>query len=240
MSGTQAAKGIERVSAALIAGLDLDTLLAKIAGEAAEVVGAATSLMLWDENKDHLVIKASQGLSDQYIRQQRISREEAQAVFKRVEQEDLFLWPYTQQDPPGRRDLIEGEGIQAILSIPLVAQAELIGLLIICAKERSRQFNRAEGELARIFANLAVAAIQNAERIEELEKIKDREYASQVVAWLGLFGADWQHTIHQKTFSIDNFVEGLRYWLARQSLPVEVTAKAEEGLNGITDATENI
>ena len=60
-------------------------------------------------------------------------------------------------------------------------------------------------------SDLAYMALKNAQQYEELERTKDRSLANQAVAWLGLLGADWQHTINQKTFSISNYVTAVSY-----------------------------
>lgn len=57
---------------------------------------------------------------------------------------------------------------------------------------------------------------------------------------MGLFGADWQHSINQKVFSVLNYTDGLQRYLTRQHsshAPDPVIARA---LSGITEAMESI
>jgi signal transduction histidine kinase len=59
------------------------------------------------------------------------------------------------------------------------------------------------------FSNLASVAMQKAEQYAELEEVRERAYTSYAVAHMGLHGADWQHTIHQHTFSLATYIDGL-------------------------------
>jgi signal transduction histidine kinase len=81
-------------------------------------------------------------------------------------------------------------------------------------------------------SNLAEVALRNAEQYKELEKTKDSMLATEAVAWLGIFGADWQHTISQKTFSFHNYTNALRIWLARQKA-LQVPSEVHQVLDGI-------
>ncbi len=400
--------GIQKTSAVISAELDQNGLLPMVAQEAAEVFGApATSLMLWDDNEENLVIRAGWGLSDEYKRQQRIPREKLYAEIKSAAEFRYFLISDLQLRSLGNMDLNKRERLHTVLSAPLVLGDQMIGILNIYSKDKPRQFTAHERELARIFAtqaaiavqnarlyesardqvrqlqalheagktiaqagleieavlqailgqavtvtgayfgilqlvegddlkleaawpvgqleglkqqigrmsitgkgitaravrenqaqlvsnvtqdpdfmnvsdetgselavvlrrngqpigvlnvehreigvlnqkdrallidlaNLAVVALQNAEQYEELQEVRDRGLASEAVAWLGLFGADWQHTIHQKTFSIGNYINALRSWLAEQETPPNMADMAYEALNGIEKVTESI
>ena len=162
-------ESIQKTSSAISAELDLDELLQMIAKKAAEVFGAAaTSLMLWDESGEYLVIRASWGLSDEYAQQQVISRKKA---YTPISPSGKFL-PFTVVDlrlePFGEIELIEREKLCTVLVVPLEIHGEPIGALNIYTKDTSRQFTRDEKELASIFANQAVIAIQNAQIYQQV------------------------------------------------------------------------
>jgi signal transduction histidine kinase len=76
-------------------------------------------------------------------------------------------------------------------------------------------FSEQEKSDIMIFAAQAAMAIYNARLFDEIKKTKEYLLTSQAVAWLGLFAADLQHTIHQKAFSIENIASGLRSWVQR-------------------------
>ena len=176
----QALKAIQATSAAVNAVLDLDVLLPMITDEAAGIFTApATSLMLWDESKENLVIRAAFGLGDEYRQKQRVARRKVDELL-----EKKGLGPHIfdiDSKPIGKPELVKKERLYTTLVAPLAIGSELTGVLNIYSRDEPRQFEENEVELAAIFANHATIAIQNAqlyrqatERLEEsmvLQKI---------------------------------------------------------------------
>ena len=101
-------------------------------------------------------------------------------------------------------------------------------------------FNDEDRELLIGFTNLAVLALQNAKQYQELDKVKNKQLATQAVAWLGLFGANWQHTINQKIFSISNYTAGLSRWLEKQELSPQIQETLYTVLHNINDVANSI
>lgn len=115
---------------------------------------------------------------------------------------------------PGVKPFVLRERISSSAGIPLTMGTEKVGILF--ASYRSpHPFIEQEKNDIKIFATQAAMAIYNARLYHEVRKTKDYLLTSQAVAWLGLFGADMQHTIHQKAFSLENIATGLRNWLKR-------------------------
>ena len=123
-------------------------------------------------------------------------------------------------------------GIGCELAVPLIREGQTIGVLNV-EHAQPGQLGEADKELLAGLADLAVVAIANAEQYKELEDTKDFKLASQAVAWLGLFGADWQHTINQKIVSIQGYVDGLQALLSAQALAPEEVELTRETLRQI-------
>ncbi len=162
-------KSIQDTAVALSAELHPDTLLDMIVSEAARAFHAeAVSLMLWDKTESQLVVKASCGLTDGYAQLQRIPRDRVDAVLA----PDGKLHPVYTADltstPFGDRDLIVGEGLRSVLSVPLY-RTDLSGILNIYSKGEIRAFSPAQIELAETFAAQATIAIENA-RLYQAER----------------------------------------------------------------------
>lgn len=195
-------KGIQSTTAAISAELDLNELLPMIARKAAEVFKVpATSLMLWDEEGTNLVIKASWGLSDEYVQQQRIPREKAYAgiapngEFLPFSVVDLRLKPF------GRAELVRRENLCSALVIPLEVAGEPIGALNIYTRDTPRQFTRNEEELASIFGHQAVIAIQNAQQYTDTEKARiDAEKARKRLETVAAVGEAVSSTLDFEEF----------------------------------------
>ncbi len=130
-------------------------------------------------------------------------------------------------------------GMRSQLAVPMRFEGQVVGVINIESADVNA-FSQDNERLLEGLAKQAAIAIRNAKRYEELEKTKDYLLASQVVAWLGLFGADWQHTINQKTFSIGNYANGLRRWLTRQEVPPDIINEVFQALERIEKVAESI
>jgi GAF domain-containing protein len=149
-------ESIQETSRAVSAELELEKLLNLIVDRAAQVFRApASSLMLWDE-EDNLVIEAAHELTEDYRRQLKIPR-------AKVEQRRGPDGVYTPlvidlaQDSLAEPQLVESEGLDQVLTAPLLFSGQLVGVLNIYSKidpgRPARVFTRQEMELAQIFAN---------------------------------------------------------------------------------------
>jgi GAF domain-containing protein len=163
-------KSIQATATALSAELDLDTLLDRIVTEAANAFRTeAASLMLWDEDETSLIVQASCGLSEQYTRQQQVSKERAYAAIPSNGDVSPLYISELADAPLGNRDLIIKEGIRSVLTVPLLIQGRPIGALNIYSKEHPRTFSSSEIELAEIFASQAAVMIANAQLYRQTE-----------------------------------------------------------------------
>lgn len=178
-------------SDAVKAALDIDSLLQLIATKTAEAFNApATSLMLWDEAQENMVIKASEGLSAKYAAQQfmrsgavieALASAETKASTRGSEPRpwvtlDLQMAAY------GDPDLHQQENLYTALSAPLIESRELIGILNIYSKLEPRYFTPNEIELAEIFANQAAITIRAAQLHHQTEQRGEQLAALEQIA----------------------------------------------------------
>ena len=237
----QELENIQNISAEINAELNLDELLPLISLMAAEVFSApAASLMLWDKKQENLIIRASHGLSPEYIKRQRIARKNVELILASSKNKRSIVSADIQKKPIGKSDLILKENLRSALSSRLQVSGEMIGILNIYSRNIERIFTSGELELAEIFANHAAIAINNARLYDEVRKTKDYLLTSQAVAWLGLYAADLQHTIHQKAFSLENIASGLRSWVQRLDPPPEDIEDVLITLDGLDALSSNI
>jgi PAS domain S-box-containing protein len=159
-------EAIQATSAAVSSVLDLDLLLPMITERATDMFAApATSLMLWDDRKENLVIRAAVGLGDEYRREQKIEGARVRQLLART-----GLVPQIfdiEQRPIGNPELVKKERLCTALVAPLVKSGGLIGILNIYSRDEPRKFDDKEVELARILANHAAIAIQNVQLYDQ-------------------------------------------------------------------------
>lgn len=163
-------EAIQQTSAAISTDLDLDELLELLTEKAATVLEfPAASLMLWDDRKQNLVVRAKYGLGDEYL-QQRVPKERVEEEIASMEglrplaTEDLRSTPY------GRPELIETEHLCSVLSAPLVVTGDFIGILNIYSRGEPCHFSSDQIEVAEVLASQAAVAIQNARLYRQLEQ----------------------------------------------------------------------
>jgi signal transduction histidine kinase len=177
----QQLKAIQATSAAAIRLTTPATLLPYISQQAAEVFEAdASSVMLWDQTGENLVIQGSWGLSEGYINKMRIPRAGVEEELRRSGSGPL-LTPDLRLRPFAQLELILAEGLCTALSAPLMYDDEPIGVLNIYSREVLRDFSAEDRELVMIYANQTVVALQNARLFQETHQRSQH--------WEALYGA---------------------------------------------------
>ena len=118
------------------------------------------SLMLYDEEKQELVLRASQSLSKDYLEKGNIKVGESVSgkvvktrkpiVVENVRRDKLYNFP----------DIAKKEGLYSLLSVPLLFKGKVIGVLN-SYKDHVHRFSEEEINLLSSVANQAAVAIPN-------------------------------------------------------------------------------
>jgi len=141
------------------ASLDLDQRIRTIAGAARHLEAAdASAVLLRDDDEDALVIRAHEGLSDEYAKRQRIPMVAAQASYPGP---DAHIVVDLRRRPRGDPALIRKEGLASVLSVPLTFSGSLIGALHVYTRDPARAFGAEDIEVAHILAGAAAIGITN-------------------------------------------------------------------------------
>ncbi len=186
----QQLEGLQVTAAGINAELELDTLLRLVVDEAARTFDAqASSLLMWNDDTcacaqcrcgalesahqgAYLTIRASHGLSPEYIENQRVLRSRVEDMQLRNPYRTLTIEDLARQ-PLGDLPLIEREGLCSALAVPMVIGGQLEGTLVIYSKAVTRKFTSEEVDLAAVFANQAGIAIKNARLYAETRRRLD-------------------------------------------------------------------
>ncbi len=181
----QQLESLQVTAAGINAELELDTLLQLVVDEAARTFDAqATGLLMWNEDGSYLTIRASHGLSPEYVENQRIPRSRAEITQLDGQYTTMMIENLTRQ-PFGEPHLVEREGLSSALVIPMVSGGQLEGTLVIYSKAAIRKFIPEEVELAGVFANQAEIAIKNARLYAETRRRLDELTILSEVALAG-------------------------------------------------------
>jgi signal transduction protein with GAF and PtsI domain len=126
------------------------------------------SLRLIDEKTGHLELAAAHGLSRTYLGKGALDAD--RSVPEALEGKAVVI-PNACDDPRIQyREEIRAEGLNTLLSVPVVARDRVIGVLRLYASE-PREFSPGEIELVSAMAELGGLAIANA-RLSETEGVK--------------------------------------------------------------------
>jgi len=185
------AKGFDllyEVSRAISSNRYLEEILLLIVGLTAELMGSKIcSLMLLNEEKQELVIRATQSLSENYRTKAPIKVGESvsgRAVQKR---QPITVLDVTREAGYKYPEIARAEGLRSLISVPMLARDRVIGVLN-CYTVTERSFSEEEIQMLVGVANQAALAIENtnllAEKITAVEALETRKKVEQAKAVL--------------------------------------------------------
>jgi GAF domain-containing protein len=173
------------VARAVSSTLDLDTVLSTIVSRAIQLSGTdGGSVYEYDEATEEFSLRASRDLPEAYVEQVRDARpRKGEGAVGRVAQTREPVQIADISDAAAYesrvRDKLLQIGLRALLAVPLIAEDQLVGALIVMRK-RSGAFADEEVALLQTFATQSALAIQNARLFRELaDKSRQLEVASQ-------------------------------------------------------------
>ena len=161
------------ISETIVSNRYLEEILNLIVTMTAGVMGSKIcSLMLLDENKQELVIKATQSLSEEYRKKPNIKvgqsisglalKEKKPYTILDVRCDKKFMYP----------DIAKKEGLCSMLSVPMMIRNKVIGV-INSYTSRPHRFTVDEIKILCAVANQAAVAIENTKLMEESLAMKD-------------------------------------------------------------------
>jgi signal transduction histidine kinase len=219
------------------AGLEIEAVLQAILAQAIGVTGAPFGTLQLVEG-NHLNFVASWPIEICDLLKEELGEMPINGpgiTARAIRENDAQLVPDVTTDP----DFVDATSqTGSELAVVLRQDKKPIGILNLEHREVGG-FDEEDRQLLISLSNLAVVALQNAEQYEELERLRDHLLTSEAVAWLGLLGAEWKHAINQKTFSIANYVNGLRRSLKNKP-PCPLVGEVLKTLERIEKITENI
>lgn len=176
------AKGFDllyEVSRAISSNRYLEEILFLIVGLTAELMGSKIcSLMLLDEQKQELVIKATQSLSEHYRTKPPIKVGESVSGRAVGQKKPITVLDVTQESGYNYPEIARSEGLRSLISVPMMIKNRVIGVLN-CYTATEHEFTEDEIRLLVGVANQAAVAIENtnllAEKIVAVEALETRK-----------------------------------------------------------------
>lgn len=160
------------ISQSLVSKRTLEEILQLIVTMSATVMRSKIcSLMLLDEEKNELSIKATQALSAGYANKPNVKVGESVSG-RAVKDRRLVIVPDVLRDPAyGFPEIAKAEGFVAMVSAPMIVADRVIGVINIYTTEK-RDFRDVEIKVLQTVANQAALAIESTRLRQENERMK--------------------------------------------------------------------
>ncbi|MBN1869341.1 MAG: GAF domain-containing protein [Candidatus Omnitrophica bacterium] len=151
----------------------IDEILNLIVVVTAEMLNSKIcSIMLLDEKREELFIKASQSLSIEYQKKPNVKAHGSVAGDAIKTKKPVTVYDVRTEQKYGFRDLAVRENLTSMLSVPMVVKDKAIGVVNIYTKE-PHTFTDEEIDVLQMVANQAAIAVENTHLMKEALKAKE-------------------------------------------------------------------
>ncbi len=188
------------VSKAIASSIDLDQTLTLVAQNLARLVNASLcQIALLEEDREGWFGAAASDLEDLW-RRQHAERSQPSFVFDVVDRGEPVVIDDTTQNSQADADYVRVFGVRSLMALPLVADDQAIGVVILAERERRRRFTPEEVQRAQALALQAAVAIKNA-RLHALAEEERHLQKDFVLIGFGQWGQKaYQHLLTLKQF----------------------------------------
>jgi len=174
-------EAISKISKAISSDLYLEDILKLIVTVTAEAMNSRIcSLMLLDDKKQYLDIRATQSISEEYVGKKPLAKSEGVA-WKVVLQNKPIVVPDVTKEPEYKyKDIAVKEKLVSLLCVPLAVKGKVIGVLN-CYTSEPHKFTPTEINVLTSVANQAAIAIENTELMVKTKVIQEELETRKVV-----------------------------------------------------------
>jgi len=169
------------ISRAITSELYLDDILKLIVTVTAKVMDSKIcSLMLLDEDKNELTVRATQSVSEMYNKKPNIKIGEGVAGRVLKDNEPMIISDVKKDPRYLNKEVAKKEKLCSLLSVPMAIKNKPIGVLNIYTS-KPHEFTDTEIKILVAVANQAAGAIKNAELITKTKIIQEELEARKII-----------------------------------------------------------
>ncbi|MBU1913521.1 MAG: GAF and ANTAR domain-containing protein, partial [Candidatus Omnitrophica bacterium] len=174
-------EAISKISKAISSDLYLEDILKLIVTVTAEVMNSRIcSLMLIDEKKQNLDIRATQSISEEYINKKPLAKGEGVAWKVVLQNKPITIADVAKEPEYKYKDIAVKEKLVSLLCVPLAVKGKVIGVLN-CYTSEPHKFTPTEINVLTSVANQAAIAIENTELMVKTKIIQEELETRKVV-----------------------------------------------------------
>ncbi len=200
---------LTRISKAITSDLYLEDILKLVVTVTAQVMNSKiVSLMLLDDQREKLIIRATQSVSQEYNEKPPLRVGEGIAGRVVKSNKPIAVYDVSGEREYKYKNIAQKESLESLLCVPLKVKGKVIGVLN-CYTSRPHHFTRTEVDVLTSVANQAAVAIENTELMvrarviqEELEARKLIERAKDILMKkLGISGEEAYRKIQRQSMN---------------------------------------
>ena len=188
-------ESLASVSRTINTAVSLEEALQAITQEARGLMGAKmSSLMMLDDTRDWLELRASAGAGPAYLNKPRLSVAESlvgSAIRRRKPLQEENVQTSTRYQ---NLDVARQEGLVSLLTVPLLFGGQAIGVLSVYT-DRTYTFSNEEIRILSALAELSAIAIEKARLYERVLSIEEQLKQKEKLSALGWLAAEVAHEI---------------------------------------------
>lgn len=165
-------EALSKISKAITSELYLEDILKLIVTVTAQALGSKLCSLMLLNDKNELIIRATQTVSEEYTKKAPIRLGEG--ISGKAAKENIPIVVYDVQQEPGYKykDLAKREGISSFLCVPMSVKNKVIGVINLYTSE-PHKFTKNEIYLLSSVANQAALIIENTELMVRTKVIQE-------------------------------------------------------------------
>ena len=157
------------ISKAIASGLYLEDVLRLIVTVTANLMNSKIcSLWILDERDQKLKLKATQSISEEYLKERSLSMGEGVVGHVALHNQPMAILDVLKEPLYKEKELAKKEGLVSMLSVPMCIKDRVIGV-INCYTSYPHSFSKSEEEMLTTVANQAAICIENSGLMETLD-----------------------------------------------------------------------
>lgn len=164
---------LNKISRAITSDLYLEDILKLIVNLTANVMKAKIcSVWLIDNGGKELTIRATQALSQEYLKERALKVGEGIVGLVAQEKEPVVIPDVSKDKRYKEKKLASKEGLVSMLSVPMMVKDKVIGVINVYTVKEYK-FTKSDIHLLSVVANQAAVAIENTELIVKTKVIEE-------------------------------------------------------------------
>ncbi len=157
------------ISKAIASGLYLEDVLRLIVTVTANLMNSKIcSLWIFDERDQKFKLKATQSISEEYLRERSLAMGEGVVGHVALQNQPMAILDVLKEPLYKEKELAKKEGLVSLLSVPMCIKDRVIGV-INCYTSYPHSFSKNEEEILTTVANQAAICIENSGLMETFD-----------------------------------------------------------------------